>query len=179
MNYFSLLDFVTHLSLLHHYFVWCITALLSLTKEKKSKLRKTANMSHPWGRAEGKPFRNKLVKFNFSRSFKIKSIIFLCSEVMNVYLLSAHEKEAFGFSMKGQRFKNVLINVLRLFDASPEKNQLYNWCSPYSDWWDKLFCWPKRSLGQKGLPLTYFLMIFHFQLCQPLDKLSCLCTVMK
>lgn len=54
-----------------------------------------------------------------------------------------------------------------------KKHQLYNWCSPYTDWWDKLFCWPKRSLGQKGLPLTYFL-IFHFWLCQPLDKLTSL-----
>jgi len=46
----------------------------------------------------------------------------LCSEVINVYLLSAHEKGTFGFSVKGQRFKNVLIDALRLFDASPEKN---------------------------------------------------------
>lgn len=112
------------------FFVWCITVLLTLTKQKKSKLRKTANMSHPWGRAERKPFRNKLVAFNYSRSFKIKSIIFLCSEVMNVYLLSAHEKEAFGFSMKGQRFKNVLINVLRLFDASPEKTSAVRLMQP-------------------------------------------------
>lgn len=50
----------------------------------------------------------------------------LCSEGINVCLLSAHEKGTFGLSVKGQRFKNVLINALRLFDASPEKNQQCN-----------------------------------------------------
>lgn len=61
---------------------------------------------------------------------RIKSIMFLCSEVMNVYLLSAHEKETLGFSMKAQRFKNVLINVLRLFDARPEKTSAVQLMQP-------------------------------------------------
>lgn len=48
---------------------------------------------------------------------------------MSIFL-SAHEKKAFGFSMKGQRFKNVLINVLRLFDASPEKTSAVRLMQP-------------------------------------------------
>lgn len=56
--------------------------------------------------------------------------MFLCSEVMNVYLLSAREKETLGFSMKAQRFKNVLINVLRLFDARPEKTSAVQLMQP-------------------------------------------------
>lgn len=121
LNSFSLLDFVTYHPLLYHYFVWYITALLSLTKQKKSKLRKNSKYVTSLRQSWRKPFRNKLVAFNYSRPCKIKSIILLCSEVITVYFLSAHEKGTFGFSIKGQRFKNVLIDVLRLFDASPEK----------------------------------------------------------
>lgn len=131
LNSFPLLDSVTHHSSLHHYFVWYMTALLSLTKQKKWKLRKkpskyVTSLRQSWR----KPFRKKLVTFNYSRSFKIKSIILLCSEVIDVYLLSAHEKGTFGFSVKGHRFKNVLIDALRLFDASPEKTSVVQLMEP-------------------------------------------------
>lgn len=122
LNSFPLLDSVTHHSSLHHYFVWYIAALLSLTKQKKSKKQKKQQICHILEAELKETFQKQAGSFNYSRSFKIKSIILLCSEVINVCLLSAHEKGTFGFSVKGQRFKNILIDALRLFDASPEKN---------------------------------------------------------
>lgn len=77
-----------------------------------------------------KPFRYKMVVFNYSRFFKIKSIVFLCSEVIYVYLLNTYEKETFGFSVKEQRFKNILINMLRLFDVSPGKTSAVQLMEP-------------------------------------------------
>lgn len=71
-----------------------------------------------------------MVVFNYSRFFKIKAVIFLCSEVIYVYLLNAYEKEAFGFSVKEQRFKNSLINMLLLFDVSPGKTSAVQLMEP-------------------------------------------------
>lgn len=165
----------------------CITILCDIQQhcfpsqsKRNGKPRKNSKYVTALRQSWRKPFRNKLVTFNYSRSFKIKSIILVCSEVINTYLLRAHEKKELldlaskdrGLGMSWSMRWGWLMKVQK-------KHQLYNWWSPYSDRWDKLFCWQKRSLGQKGLTQTYFIMIFHFQLCQPLDKLNSLCAVIK
>lgn len=48
------------------------------------------------------------------------------------------KKGTFGFSIKGQRFRNVLINALRLADESPEKTSAVQLMEPIQ--------WPVRQI---------------------------------
>lgn len=128
-----------------------------------------------------KPFRSKWVTCNYSRSFKIKSIILLHSEVINVYLLTAHKKKkelldlaskdrglrmawsmSWGYLMQVQKKISFITDGARA--VAGETN-----CSA-----------GKREVWVRKVYLRhFFLMIFHFELYQPLDKLNFLCAVLK
>lgn len=93
----------------------------------------------------------------------IKSIIFLCSEVLNACLLSAHEKRTVGFCVKGQRFKNVLIDALRLYDARPETNISCTTDGAHTVTGKTNCSAGKREVWvRKVCPRHFFLAIFHF-----------------